>query len=102
MCDQFRLQNRIRVDQYEVESTLNVTGKFEFTHSVVNALHVISSVQNERSECGGLWWIHSFGDAIGKNRSILSGASVVFHIEIASWAKIFLHKAIDKDREMIY
>lgn len=102
MCDQFRLQNRTRVDQNEVESTLNVTGKFEFTHSVVNALHVISSVQNDRSECGGLWWIHSFGDAIGKNRSILSGASVVFHIEITSWAKIFLHKAIDKDREMIY
>ena len=26
VCDQFRLQNRIRVDQNEVESTLNVTG----------------------------------------------------------------------------
>ena len=45
MCDQFRLQNRTRVDQNvdhcQVEGTLSVTNKCEFTHSVVNALHVI-------------------------------------------------------------
>lgn len=97
MCDQFRLQNRTRIDQNEVESTLSVTGKFEFTHSVVNALHVINSIQNERSECVESWWIHSFGDAIGKNRSILSGASVAFHIEITR-AKIFLHKAVKTEK----
>lgn len=66
-------------------------------HSVLNALHVISSIQNERSESGGLWWIHSFGNAIGKNRSRLSGASVVFHIEITR-TKIFLHKAIKTEK----
>lgn len=36
MCGQFRLQNSTRIDQNEVESTLSVTSKFEFTHSVVD------------------------------------------------------------------